>query len=440
MEHKKFHYHSLEDVLAEQKQVGVSFPLSQDTSNLNTPFHFGNVQIQNRMGIAPMEGADSNPDGSPSEKTVERLIRLAKGGAGIIWMEAVAIAPEGRSSQHQLMLNRDTFSAFQKLTEQVKKAGMKANGFAPYLIMQANHSGRYAKPDGNPHPIIAYRHPIYEQRCPVDDSCIATDDYLKSLEEKFGEAAILCREAGFDAIDIKSCHGYLLAELASAYTRPGLYGGCFENRFRLLVNALKNAKLAETKDFQVVARIGIYDGYEYPFGFGVQRDGGLTPDYTEGIRLLKLLHEECGLQFVNITMGNPYENTHVPRPYDLGNYLPPEHPFQGIARMYEGCAAVKKAIPDLIVSASAPSYLRVFSPNLAAGAIQEGYCDQVLFGRLSFANPEFPNEIAATGSINPKKVCVTCGKCGVLIRAGKQTGCVVRMPHPYLDNLRSINI
>lgn len=439
MEHKKFHYHSLEEVFAEQKQVGVSFPLSGDTSVLNTPFAFGKVQIHNRMGIAPMEGADSNPDGSPSEKTFEHYIRLAKGGAGIIWLEAVAIVPEGRSSPHQLLLSRETLPAFQKLTMQVKEAGIKANGFAPYLIMQANHSGRYAKPDGVPRPIIAYRHPIYEQHRPTDDSCIATDDYLKSLEEKFGQAALLCREAGFDAVDIKSCHGYLLAELSSAYTRPGLYGGSFENRFRLFINACKNAKQAETDNFQVVARVGIYDGYEYPYGFGVRPESGLKPDYREAIRLMKILHEECGLQFVNITMGNPYEDTHVTRPYDLGNYLPPEHPFEGIARMYEGCAAVKKAVPGLMVSASAPSYLRVFSPNLAAGAILNGCCDEVLFGRLSFANPEFPNEIAAAGSIDPKKVCVTCGKCGVLIRAGKLTGCVVRMPHPYLDILRSIN-
>lgn len=98
MEHTKFHYHSLDEIRAEQQRVGVSFPLSADTAVLNTPFNFGKVEIRNRLGIAPMEGADSNPDGSPSEKTFERYIRLAKGGAGVIWLEAVAIVPEGRSS------------------------------------------------------------------------------------------------------------------------------------------------------------------------------------------------------------------------------------------------------------------------------------------------------------------------------------------------------
>ena len=78
-----------------------------------------------------------------------------------------------------------------------------------------------------------------EQYRAADDSCIVTDDYLKGLEEKFGEAAALAKEAGFDAVDIKSCHGYLLAELASAYNRPGEYGGSFENRARWPLSVLK---------------------------------------------------------------------------------------------------------------------------------------------------------------------------------------------------------
>ena len=66
----------------------------------------------------------------------------------------------------------------------------------------------------------------------------------------------------------------------------------------------------------------------------------------------------------------------------------------------------------MAISASAPTYLRQYSDLYAAGAIEEGLCDQMLFGRLSFADPDFPNQIRDTGRIDPKKVCVTCGKCG----------------------------
>ena len=63
------------------------------------------------------------------------------------------------------------------------------------------------------------------------------------------------------------------------------------------------------------------------------------------------------------------------------------------------------------ISASGPSYLRQYSDLFAAGAIEEGLCDQMLFGRMSFANPEFPKQILETGRLDPKKVCVSCGKC-----------------------------
>ena len=75
--------------------------------------------------------------------------------------------------------------------------------------------------------MIAYRHPVLEQYRAADDSCIVTDEYLQSLEERFGVAARLAKEAGFDAVDIKSSHGYLLAELLSCFTRPGRYGGSY---------------------------------------------------------------------------------------------------------------------------------------------------------------------------------------------------------------------
>ena len=245
MPHEKFHYKSLEEVQAKAAELGVSLPFAADTHILATPLTTGKVTFPNRLGIAPMEGADSTPEGAPSDYTVRRYVNEAIGGSSVIWFEAISIVEEGRSSKTQLLLTRDTLDEFKKMTAAVKEAGIKANGFAPYLIMQANHSGRYSNPGNKPAPMIAYRHPILEQYRAADDSCIVTDDYLKGLEEKFGEAAQLAKEAGFDAIDIKSCHGYLLAELASAYNRPGEYGGSFENRFRLLKNGIRAAKVYE---------------------------------------------------------------------------------------------------------------------------------------------------------------------------------------------------
>ena len=426
MAHERFHYKSLEEVQQKASELGSPLPFAADTKILAEPLKVRNITFPNRLGIAPMEGADSTPEGAPSDYTVRRYVNEAIGGSSVIWFEAISIVEEGRSSKTQLLLNRDTLEEFKKMTAAVKEAGIKANGFAPYLIMQANHSGRYSNPGNTPAPMIAYRHPILEQYRAADDSCIVSDDYLKSLEEKFGEAAVLAKEAGFDAIDIKNCHGYLLAELASAYERPGMYGGSFENRFRLLKNGIRAAKVVEDEHFMVTARIGIYDGYPYPYGFGVHPESGETPDYTEPIRLVRELHDELGLDMVDLTMGNPYATTHVTRPFDFGKYAPEEHPFVGLHRMIYGIGEVKKAVPEMTIWASAPTYLRAYADLFTAGAVEEGLCDGMLFGRMAFADPDFANEIVRNGRIDPNRVCLTCGKCGDLIRAHKPTGCVIR--------------
>lgn len=426
MAHEKFHYQSLDEVKAKAEELGLDLPFAKDTGILKTPLTVRNITFPNRLGIAPMEGADSLPDGSPSDYTYRRYIREAEGGSAVIWFEAISIVEEGRSSRTQLLLTQDTLESYKKLTAAVKEAGMKANGYAPYLIMQANHSGRYSNPDNKPAPMIAYRHPELEQYRAADDSCIVSDDYLKGLEEKFGEAARLAKEAGFDAVDIKSCHGYLLAELSSAYNREGMYGGSYENRTRLLKNGIRAAKVYEDDHFMVTSRLGIYDGYAYPYGFGVSPDSGLTPDLTEPVRLVRELHEELGLSMVDLTMGNPYATTHVTRPYDMGKYQPDEHPFVGLDRMIHGIGTVKKAVPEMVIWASAPTYLRQYADLFTAGAVEQGLCDGMLFGRMSFADPDFANEIIHQGRIDPGRVCLTCGKCGDLIRAHKPTGCVIR--------------
>lgn len=436
MAHERFHYKTLDEVKAKAAELGVSLPFAETADILTQPVRVRNIVFPNRMGIAPMEGADSLPDGSPSEYTTRRYVNEAIGGSAVIWFEAISIVEEGRSSKTQLLLTQDTLESYKKLTEAIKEAGMKANGYAPYLIMQANHSGRYSNPDNTPAPMIAYRHPELEKYRAADDSCIVTDDYLKSLEEKFGQAAKLAKEAGFDAIDIKSCHGYLLAELSSAYTRPGSYGGSYENRTRLLKNGIRAAKVYEDENFMVTSRLGIYDGYAYPYGFGVSEGSGLTPDLVEPIRLVRELHEDLGLGLIDLTMGNPYATTHVTRPFDIGKYAPEEHPFVGLSRMINGIGAVKKAVPNMCVWASAPTYLRQYADLFTAGAVEEGLCDGMLFGRMAFADPDFANEIKTAGRIDPKRVCVTCGKCGDLIRAHKPTGCVIRDSKTFLPFYR----
>ena len=431
MQHEHFHYKTLDDVQARAKSLNVSLPFAKDTHILSVPFTVRSLAFANRLGVAPMEGADADPDGSPSSLTQQRYVQNAIGGSAVLWFEAISIAAEGRSSATQLLLTEKNLDAFRRLTDTVREAGLKANWFAPILIMQANHSGRYSNPDGRPAPLIAYRHPGLEALRTVNDGCIVTDDYLRKLEDQFGKASLMARSAGFDAVDIKACHGYLLAELLSAFTRPGSYGGSYENRTRLLKNAVQAAQAWETPRFLVTARLGIYDGYPWPYGFGVPEDGSLHFRPDEPVHLVRELYEK-GMRFISLTMGNPYATTHITRPFDTGKYIPEEHPLEGVSRMIQGIGQVKRAVPDMVVLASAPTYLRQFSDLYAAGAVEQQLCDGMLFGRMSFADPDFANEIIRNGRISPRRVCLTCGKCGDLIRAHKPTGCVVRNPETFL--------
>ena len=288
------------------------------------------------------------------------------------------------------------------MNDRIREISMKENGFAPVIIMQATHSGRYSKPQGVPAPLIAYSNPLFEKDSPIPPERIVTDDYLKRLIERMGEAARLAEKAGFDGVDIKSCHRYLGSELLSAYTRPGRFGGSFENRTRFLRESIAAARAAVGSGFLVTSRLNIYDGFPYPYGFGVNEKDGLTPDLTEPKKLVGILHQELGVSLLDITIGNPYVNPHVNRPADFQPYELPESPLVGVARMLNCTREIQKAYPDLALIGSGISYLRQFSDRMAAGAIEEGDYKIAGFGRMAFAYPEFAKDILSGKGLDPK--------------------------------------
>src|SRR4029079_6519083 len=108
-------------------------------------------------------------------------------------------------------------------------------------------------------PRIAYRHPILDKKFGITcDDALLTDDELQQLVKAYIEAAARAPEAGADFIDIKHCHGYLLHEFLSAYTRPGPYGGSFENRTRLLREIVDGVR-ASGKPIDIGVRLSAFD-------------------------------------------------------------------------------------------------------------------------------------------------------------------------------------
>ena len=423
-----------DDFSAACAQAGVSLPFAESASVLAEKVTVGRKGFHNRVVYQAMEGCDGTAEGEPGYLTRRRYLRSTQGGAGLIWFEATAVVPEGRANPRQMFLTEKTLDSFRRIVDEIQETGIKANGFAPVIFCQLTHSGRYSKPEGAPRPIIAYRNPVLEEKAPADDSCIISDEGLDRVSEKLAAGALLAQKAGFDGADIKSCHRYLLSELLSAYNRKGRYGGSFENRTRMLRQTAADAISRCPGDFIVTSRLNAYDGLAYPNGFGVRPEGGAEPDFTEPVTLAKEL-EKLGMQMLDITMGNPYFNPHINRPFAMGTYLPPEHPISGVARMLEGTAQIRKQI-GIPVICSGLSWLGAASPNVAAGCIRNGWFDFAGYGRESIAYPDAARDICAAGALSAKKLCITCGKCTEIMRAGGTPGCVVRDGGVYLPIYR----
>ncbi len=425
-----FSFHGERQWLECLTQSGLDIPFTDDLGVLSSPLSVGNKTVPNRMVYQPMEGCDGTPDGRPGLLTRRRYARYAAGGPGIIWLEAVAVCPQGRANPRQLWLHEETVADFQSLILSIKSICSVEHGFEPLVILQLTHSGRYSKPEGKPAPLIAYNNPLFEPT-PIDSSRILSDDQLKELEEAFGQAAKLAERAGADGVDIKCCHRYLLSELLSAYQREGAYGGSFENRTRLLRNAVAAAQAA-TRSLLITTRLNLYDGFPYPYGFGVPTDGGIRPDYREGIALARLLNERYGLPLVNVTIGNPYVNPHVNRPDNTKQNRSIEPPLVGVERILGASAALKKAVPSLLAVCSGLSYLRQFIPTTAAAMVKERRADLVGLGRAAYADPQIAHKILSRQPLEEKQCCICCGKCSELMRAGSVAGCVVRDSETYL--------
>ncbi|MGB9620412.1 MAG: NADH:flavin oxidoreductase, partial [Armatimonadota bacterium] len=385
------------------------------------------------MGIQPMEGCDGAPDGAPDELTFRRYRRFAAGGAGLLWFEACAVVPEGRANPRQLWLHAENKGEFARLLEESRKAAEESmgSGHRPFTVLQLTHSGRYSRPSGDPQPIIAMHDPLLDaDRGLPPDYPLVTDDYLEMLEDRFVEAAKLAYEVGFDAVDIKSCHRYLLNELLAAHTREGRYGGSYENRTRFLKNVVSKVRDAVGPERIIACRLGIYDAHPYPYGWGVDPDEPGRPNLDEPKRLARELCE-LGVKIINITMGNPYFNPHVNRPYDRpveGGVYPNEHPLVGVDRLinltHQVAQDVSSAGADIVLVGSGYSWLRNLWPYVAAANILRGSMRIVGLGRQAFAYPAFAREIIETGRLERRHTCIACSSCTQIMRDGGRTGCV----------------
>jgi NADPH-dependent glutamate synthase beta subunit-like oxidoreductase/2,4-dienoyl-CoA reductase-like NADH-dependent reductase (Old Yellow Enzyme family) len=389
-----------------------------------------------------MEGCDGDSQGRPGKLTFRRYERFAAGGAGLLWFEATAVIPEGRANPRQLWLNEDSKEAFATLIKRTRQKAAESNGphHKPIIVAQLTHSGRYSKPGSAAHPMIAQRDPYRDTLIPQQkpdpdakskipaDWPIVTDDYLDRLQDAYVKAARIAFEVGFDAVDVKSCHGYLINELLACRNRAGKYGGSFENRTRFLLEVIDKIHKELGREMPVTTRLGIYDAIPYPYGWAVDKNDYTKPDLTEPKKLIALLRDR-GVRLINITIANPYYNPHLGRPFNepiVGGYAEPEHPLTGVSRLINLTGEIQKEFKDIAIVGTGYSWLQTLFANVAAASKANGLATLIGAGRMAFAYPDFARDIITKGYLDPQKVCVACSGCTQIMRNGGMTGCVMR--------------
>jgi 2,4-dienoyl-CoA reductase-like NADH-dependent reductase (Old Yellow Enzyme family) len=425
----------------EELETGADAPLAQ-AYRLVDGFTIGN-----RFCTQPMEGWDGTPDGKPTELTTRRWRNFGCSGAKLIWGgEAVAVQPEGRANPNQLLINEANLPALAGLRQALVQAHAERFGRGDDLLvgLQLTHSGRFSKPTHHDRfePHIVYHHPLLDRRFGLPPGHpVLTDGDIEAIIESFVDTAEMAHQAGFQFVDVKHCHGYLGHEFLSAYTRPGPFGGSFENRTRFLRQIVAGIR-RRAPGLRIGVRLSAFDlppfrpGSDavgqpagvttpYPFAFGVDPDSPLTLDLDEPVRFLSLL-QDLGVELVNLTAGNPYVTPHITRPARFppsDGYQPPEDPLVGVARQVAVCAELKRRFPGLAIVGSAYTYLQEWLPHVAQHNVRTGRADFVGVGRMLLSYPDYPADVLAGRPPDRKRLCRTFSDCTTAPRHGLVSGC-----------------
>jgi len=433
--------------------TGAASPLAQPVERVTIK----GKRIGNRFAIQPMEGWDGTTSGGATEEVRRRWQRFGESGAKLIYGgEAMAVRPDGRANPNQLIIVEDNKKDLAELREILLRAHQERYGATDDLAIgfQLTHSGRFCKPNDKKRmePRVAYRHPILDKKFNVtSDEQVWTESEIEQLIQKYVEAAKIAADVGADFVDIKHCHGYLLHEFLSAFTRPGKYGGSFENRTRILREIISGIRAGGNRvelgvrlsafdfvPFRPDAALsqpgklgpGIPEDYThclpYRYAFGVNQDNPVDYDLTETFRFMELC-AELGVKILNLSAGSPYYNPHIQRPAGYppsDGYQPAHDPLIDVARQINVVRQLKtKAPPGMILVGSAYSYLQEYLPHVAQYVIRHGWSDMIGMGRMVLAYPNLLADAVEKGALTTKSICRTFSDCTTAPRNGLISGC-----------------
>jgi 2,4-dienoyl-CoA reductase-like NADH-dependent reductase (Old Yellow Enzyme family) len=434
---------------------------------ISSPTRFGPFDLPHRLAAHPMEGWDGDAaTGEPTPDVLRRWDRLGASGAALLWgVEAFAVEFPYRANPHQLVLTRKTAGA---VAAGVKRIRAAASGLV-VVGAQLTCSGRWSRGG----PFLMHHHPQLDGRVPGGAGVpLMADSLVEDLAGLYARAARAAREAGFDFVDLKACHGYWLNEALAARTRPGKYGGSFANRVKPLLLVVDAVRREVGPNFPLGVRLSMYDGlpheedasfagdagarvpglkgigrpvpYQVPYlwGFGTKEDDPNVPDPSEPLETIGLLLAR-GVTMFNLTCGCPYANPHLSRPTDtppVDAYRPPRDPLLEVAIHFTLTAAAKRVHPGAAILGTGYSYLRGCKFLAAEHNLRSGFADLAGVGRALLAYPDEIRRVLETGQAPPERgrvVCTGDSACTTGPRLGLKSGCVYD-PY-YADVIREIN-
>jgi 2,4-dienoyl-CoA reductase-like NADH-dependent reductase (Old Yellow Enzyme family) len=458
-----------EDAIAAGRDSPLAQPVGGITINGKT--------VGNRWAIHPMEGWDGTTAGGATDEVRRRWQRFGESGAKLIYGgEAMAVRPDGRANPNQLIIVEQNQRDLAELREILARVHRERYGSADDLVVgfQLTHSGRFCKPTDKKRmePRVAFRHPILDRKFNVtSDTQVFTDAEVEQLIECYIAAAKIAWEAGADFVDIKHCHGYLLHEFLGAHTRPGKYGGSFENRTRILREIVAGIRASGNK-IDIGVRLSAFDFVPfkpdaalsqpgklgpgipedfshclpYRYGFGVNQCNPVEYDLTETFQFVDLC-AQLGVKILNLSAGSPYYNPHIQRPAAYppsDGYQPAHDPLIDVARQINVVKQLKQHLngmrvaksdiradssslspltSHLIIVGSAYSYLQEYLPHVAQYVVRHGWTDMIGLGRMTLSYPDMLTDATTKGVLQPKFICRTFSDCTTAPRNGLISGC-----------------
>jgi len=244
------------------------------------------LSLANRfVRSAAWEGM-AETDGACSPKLIDLMVKLAEGGVGLIITGHAYVSREGQAGPWQMgAYSEAMLPGLSRMAEAVHRAGGK-------IVLQLAHAGCYALPQVTkmeavgPSASVSDKTPVCRELSPEE---------IRVICDAFGKAALRAKSAGFDGVQIHAAHGYLLSEFLSPFfnRRADEYGGCIENRARIVLEVLRSIRAEVGEDFPVLIKLNSEDFI----------DGGMS--VNEMLCVAAML-EAAGIDAVEMSGGTIY--------------------------------------------------------------------------------------------------------------------------------------